>query len=391
MFWINFLHIYQPVNTDAYNIKEATEKSYKRIVKALEDNPGLKMTININGCLFYRWEELGYRGLIERFARLVREKRLEITGNAAYHPLLPLIAPKEAKRQIKETESVLKKYFGKDFKPEGFFFSEMAYSREAAILVKHLGYEWTVLDEIAYRGKLGAPGLNRVFEDAASGLKVVFRSRKPSHSFVPDVLDEYASDRGALITATDGELYGLRHLDPTGKFEKTVKRKDIDTGLVGDFIRKAGNPEKTDITASSWESSEEEIKTNRPYALWADKNNDIQNALWQLASLAYDAVEDSLADENYLWARWHLKRGLASCTFWWASGKDFSQIFGPLAWSPDEIERGCNELIRSIRALDNVETREIKMKAEKMYIELKRKIWEQHWTYYWKKNIDKSV
>ena len=62
--WINFLHIYQPINTDAYIIKEATDKSYWRIINALNEHPKINFTLNISGCLLLRWEELGYKKLI---------------------------------------------------------------------------------------------------------------------------------------------------------------------------------------------------------------------------------------------------------------------------------------------------------------------------------------
>lgn len=100
--------------------------------------------------------------------------------------------------------------------------------------------------------------------------------------------------------------------------------------------------------------------------------------------MAYDTVENYKHDANYGWARWHLVRGLASCTFWWASGRDL-KLFAPISWSPDEIERGTNEFIRAIRALDNDNTRDVKMKAEKLYVKIKQMVWEQHWTYYWKR------
>jgi len=106
--------------------------------------------------------------------------------------------------------------------------------------------------------------------------------------------------------------------------------------------------------------------------------------LWQLANLVYKTVEDYKKDDNYGWARWHFVRGLASCTFWWASAKDF-RLFGPISWSPDEIERGSNELIRAIRALDDVTTRRTKIKAERLYIKIKQMVWDRHWKYYWKK------
>ncbi|MFA7088380.1 MAG: hypothetical protein WC146_03505, partial [Patescibacteria group bacterium] len=74
----------------------------------------------------------------------------------------------------------------------------------------------------------------------------------------------------------------------------------------------------------------------------------------------------------------------ASCTFWWASAKDF-RLFGPISWSPDEIERGLNEFIRAVRALDNTTTKKIKIQSEKIYIALKKMVWTKHWNYYWKR------
>ena len=392
MLWINFLHIYQPVNIDAYNIKEATEKSYLRIVRALEENRGIKFTININGCLFLRWEELGYQNLIKRIGELIKKGQLEITGNAAYHPLLPLIPLKEAKRQILESEEIFRKYFGKDFKPKGFFFSEMAYGKEIAKLVKSFGYDWAVLDEISREGKIGNHDFSKNYFDENNGLKIIFRSRELSNSFVPDTIQKMIENNEELaVTATDGELYGLRYIDQTGKFEKLLRQENFRTLTISEFLKQNTKEENIAVVDSSWESSEEELKSNKPYALWQDKDKEIQNSLWSLANLAYKTIENNKNDVNYAWARWHMVRGFASCTFWWASGKDFKKSFGPLAWNPDEIERGSNELIRAIRALDNIETREIKMKAEKMYIEIKRKIWKQHWAYYWKKNIDKNL
>jgi len=66
LIWINFLHFYQPANTDGHIIKEATEMSYRRIIRALEDQPDIKFTFNITGCLILRWEELKYFDLIKK-------------------------------------------------------------------------------------------------------------------------------------------------------------------------------------------------------------------------------------------------------------------------------------------------------------------------------------
>jgi alpha-amylase/alpha-mannosidase (GH57 family) len=139
MKWINFLHFYQPANADGEVIKEATDKSYRRVVRALEKNPDKKFTLNITGCLFYRWEEFGYTDLIERLKKLIASGQAEIVGTAAYHPILPLIKDDEIIRQIKDNEKILNKFLGNEnnqIKPRGFFMPEMAYSEKAAKIIK---------------------------------------------------------------------------------------------------------------------------------------------------------------------------------------------------------------------------------------------------------------
>jgi predicted glycosyl hydrolase (DUF1957 family) len=385
MLWINFLHLYQPVNTDGHIIREATEMSYKRIVRALKENPRTKFTMNINGSLLMRWEDLGYTDLIKDIRLLIERGQVELVGTACYHPLVPLVPEEEAKRQIKENEGLLHRNFGKDIKLKGFFFPEMAYTKSAGRLVASLGYEWLILDEISHSARLGTIETDRAYQDQDSGLTIIFRSRKISNSFVPKTIRKYLDSDNTIISATDGELYGLRHIDHTAEFEALLKEKSLTTATVSDFIASSFNREACILQESNWESSEEELRQEKPFVLWQDRDNAIHNKLWELADLAYKTSIKYEKDENSYWSRWHLVRGLASCTFWWASGKDFSHIFGPHAWNPDEIERGMNEFIRSIRAIENIASRQTKMKAEMLFIDLKRMIWEKHWRSEWKK------
>jgi len=244
-----------------------------------------------------------------------------------------------------------------------------------------------LLDEIAYNGRFNQVDFNKVYYDANSKMKVVFRSRKYSKCYVPNFLRDEIKKKNynnLYITATDAELYGLRHIDHTAVFEDLLEDEKLTTLTISEFISRHKAVEKIKPLACSWESTEKELKEGKPYILWYDKDNDIQQKLWELANLVYQTAEQYKRDNNYGWARWHLVRGLASCTFWWASAKDF-RLFGPISWSPDEIERGSNELIRAIRVLDDVATRKIKIKAEKLYIEIKQMVWKKHWKYYWKK------
>lgn len=392
MLWINFLHLYQPANADAFVIREATERSYYRIVRALEEHPQVKFTFNINGCLLKRWEELGYRDLIRRIHDLAKKGQVELVGTAAYHPLLPLVPSGEIRRQIRENGEIMCSHFGEDYKPRGFFLPEMAYSARVGKIVADLGYEWLILDELAITGKLGEADHSCVYLDKNSGLKALVRSRRFSLGFVPNIcariLDggEQASGPDVVVTATDAELYGLRHIDHTAEFEKFLKRPEVKTSNISAYIDNYRNDIiKIRPPKHSWETLEKELEQNKPFLVWQDKDNALQQELWRFFGFVHKVLKKNQKDPQYEWARWHFVRGLASCTWWWASGRDFSHIFGPVAWNPDQIGLGANEFVRAVRALDSESTRADKLKAEKKWLKIKDMIWSKHWREYWKK------
>jgi len=385
MLWINFLHFYQPANNDEWHIREATKKSYLRLIRALEEHPQIKFTVNIAGSLIIRWEYAGRFDILRRLKALAERGQIELVGTAAYHPLLPLIGPAEARRQIRENEELLRKYFGQAFRPKGFFLPEMAYSPAAARLVRKLGYEYLILDEMALAGAKPADP-EKIYVDRQSGLEIIFRSRKISNTYVPAEIGKLAAAGFAkpAITATDAELYGLRFQDPDAILEKLLDNPAQKTMTISAFRQKRPR-EKASLRASNWESTLEDLKKKRPFHLWHDKANALHQELWKLARLAETAQARFARDRQIGALRWHLARGLSSCTFWWASGHDFRHVYGPLAWCPDEIERGANELIRAVRSLNHSRSRAWKTKAEKSYQKIIRLIWETHWQKYWKK------
>ncbi len=384
MNWFNFLHFYQPANIEGAVIKEAAEKSYFRLLRLFEENPNLRMTVNVSGCLLERMAEEGLGDFALRLKPLIKSGRIEIVGTAAYHAFLPLLPESEIIFQIKEQEKILKKYFGIS-RPKGFFLPEMAYSAALARIIKSLGYEYLILDPIAFspRNPRDFEAL-KTYRDQASGLKIVFRNRAWSMKYAPDQLQRalITGRQETIVTAGDAELYGLRHEDPSAELEGVLKNKNLKTGTLSDFMSLTANPELVILRPCSWESSERELIAKNPYALWSDRRNEIHFELWRLAELAVKTVHDNPKDEGYAWARWHLSRGLASCAWWWASGHDFSRHFGPLAWSPDELERGVNDLLRSIRSLQGKKTRRQKIAAEKIALRLRFFAWTRHWKKY---------
>ncbi len=384
MKWINFLHLYQPANIESIFIKEAVNKSYRRLVQLLEKKTNLKMTMNIAACLIDRLEEEGYQDLINRFKKLVAAGRLELVGSAAFHGFLPRLPLAEVEEQIIYQEKTLNRVFHID-RPRGFFIPEMAYHPQVAKLVASRGYQWLILDEITWAGP-GKLDQQKVYQDENSGLKIIFRHRQLSASYPPDEMKRLRRQKDlppAIITAADGELYGLRHNDPGAELERIVFWSILETSTISEFISSQKIITDCQLRASSWESTESELAASQPYLLWDNPDNKIQKLLWELADLVLSLKQESLKDNGYQWYRWHLNRGLASCWWWWASAYDLTRNFGPLAWNPDLVEKGVNDLVRAVRSLTNSSSVAVKIKTEELACKIRQVLWAEHWQKHW--------
>jgi hypothetical protein len=185
-----------------------------------------------------------------------------------------------------------------------------------------------------------------------------------------------------IITGTDGEMYGHFHKDWQGHLEKILQNDDLTIQTISQYIKTLKQEKYITLRTASWETTESELKKRTPFALWQHPKNKIHQDLWKLVALAIKLVNQNKKDQNYKWARWHLDRGLSSCTFWWASATKPSD-FSPLTWNPDMIDNGSEELVRSIRSLKKVATGQ-RIKAERLYIQIKKNTWETHWRKYHK-------
>lgn len=383
MLWLNFLHFYQPANSPSYRIQEAVDKSYLRLVNLLKENPKLKFTANISACLLERLKEEGYTDVLESFSRFVKSGQLELVGSAAYHSFLPFLPNEEIKYQIKRQEEITQEILGIDLRGGGFFFPEMAYTPKLAKMIKDLGYTWTIVDEAS----IMSANYEAAVIDANSGLKALIRNRAFSNAYAPDLVNSELNNNlpKLMVTATDSELYGLRHEDPTGELEKMIKLSFLESNTISEFLAQQKDLKKVKLLAASWETNQK-LDGRHPFIIWRNPKNRIQKDLWRLADLAIKAGQEFKEDNNYYWYRWHLNRGLASCMFWWASGTDFSHNFGPIAWNPDEVEAGLNDLLKAVRSLDDTESRAYKLKTEKIANRIKRLLWQEHWRKYWHNN-----
>jgi len=375
--WANFLHLYQPPFQNPLLVKEIDKESYQFIISFLKKNPKTKISINLTGSLLELLVECGFKKTILEFKKLVKAGQIELLGTAMYHPILPLLPTEEIIHQINLNKKILTKHFGKLFKPSGFYCPEMAYSQRVGKIVKDLGYQWLILDDIHNPHN---DRLRKSHVDEKTGLKIVFRNRQHSKAYpfdaVSDMLKKkYATDQ-YVITATDGEMYGHHHKDEVDSTNQVLKNKNIETIFVSEMITRLPAGKKMSLRETTWETLNEELDDN-PFPLWKDPKNTLHQMLWQLAEVAMRANKKYNSDKKNFWARKHLDQGLASCTWWWASSRQ-PDVFSPITWNPDEIEKGMNNLIRSIRSLDKA-PENVKIKAEALYAKLYQKVWQKHW------------
>ena len=382
MFWLNFLHFYQPPTAADDQIHEVVKSSYQSWADFLIKHKNIKVTANFSGCLIERLFNMGYLKLLKQFSGLVRRGQLELVESAAFHPLLPLLPEKEIIKQIRINHDINRSRLGAVYSPQGFFLPEMAYSPAVGEIIGRFNYHYLLLDQIALTGSIKDPIDNgNHYKIKNSELMVVFRDRKLSQSFVPKAIDlrsiKNKNANEVIITATDGELYGHHYWNWWLPYARVIKNRKITTATLSEYFKSPRAIKEIVPCPSSWESSEKELKKGVPFALWYNPKNKIHQLLWQLANFALELNYANINDQDHFSARLHLEKGLASCTFWWASGRDF-ELFGAPAWHPEEIEKGALELLRSVRSLKSVDA-VIKIKAEKMFLAVHQAVWFKHW------------
>lgn len=378
MKWINFLHIYQPPWQSKDVVDRIAKETYFPLTELLGKLKRGKVTLNINASLAELFDQYGYKKLLKKLSSLAKRGQVEFVSSAAYHAFLPLLPEREIKRQIDLNNHLNKKYFGKAYRPVGFFSPEMGMSDRLARLLGRLGYRYALADvsslpyrqtaitpQLFYypRGKLNILFSDHNFSDQVSALK------KPTEYL--KLLQRQARGREYYATASDGELYG--HHNPQGvkMLAAAFANRKITPILARDFAKAPAEDLNKPLREASWSTRPGHVRAGNNYPLWDDNTNRVHKYLWRLAKLAMTQVAKHSKDRNYYWARRHLDRGLASCTWWWAAAL--------INWNPEEIEKGSRELIKSIRSLRSLSRRD-KIAAEKIYSQLGYEIWKMHWS-----------
>jgi len=126
--WAQLFHFYQPPTQLPSVLEKICNESYLPLLEVLREYPQATATANINAVLTEMLKDCGHNDVIGGPKELAGKGQIEITGTGKYHPILPLIPPEEAKRQIELNHKTNAYFFGGAYRPNGFFPPEMAYS-----------------------------------------------------------------------------------------------------------------------------------------------------------------------------------------------------------------------------------------------------------------------
>ena len=366
IYWAPLLHMYQPTFQDRSVLRQIDKECYKPLLSMFEEHDNIKISLNINAVLIEMLYEFDLRDTIEILQNLVSSNKIEITGTAKFHPILPLIPQKESERQIEINEEILRKEFNQ-WERGGFFPPEMSINSQVAKYIRELGYKWVIASGIACpvdwptdQIYTSPNGLLLFFRDDILSNKIAFNNITAKGFF--EEITGMAKDNKEIkqkdkyiITAMDSETFGhhikkFERIFLSKVFELINNQKEIKIEFISDLSKFFPiNKEKIFPKDSSWSTSYDDMKADVPYPLWDHPDNKVHTLYWKIVRSLNNLMNliDNLeldqngdAERHIDTSRWFFDRGICSDTTWW--GNPDRGI-----WSPNLIYKGIELLMKS--------------------------------------------
>ena len=366
IYWAPLLHMYQPTFQDSRVLRQIDKECYKPLLKMFEEHDNVKISLNINTVLIEMLYEFDLCDTIEILQNLESSNKIEITGTAKFHPILPLIPKKESEHQIEINEEILKKEF-KEWERGGFFPPEMSISSQVAKYIREIGYKWVIISGIACPVDwptdqiYSSPnGLMLFFRDDILSNKIAFNNIT-AKGFVEEITgmvkenNESKQKDKYIITAMDSETFGhhikkYERIFLSKTFELINDREEIKIEFISDLSKLFPINEKKIIPKdSSWCTSNDDMEAEIPYPLWDHPDNRVHTLFWKIVKSLNNLMNllDNLdmnqnwdAERHYNTSRWFYDRGICSDTTWWGNPNRGT-------WSPNLIYKGIELLMRS--------------------------------------------
>lgn len=348
------LHFFQPYWQFQHIFKKIVDERYRPIFRFLrEKRIGFGFTANINYSLLELLEKYGEHDVLRDIGDAARDGQIELMGAAAYHPIIPLLPEKEIKKQIAQ-DFRGKKSLRISRNSNGFFFPEMAFSKDALAIVKKYGYSWTVVEDVAVewyqvpKNRILQCDDFIVFLRSSHWSKYVWDWHLDFWSFADKLRYELPSWTGGsdsyLVIALDAETFGhhVPGLNENFLFpmmehwggKKVVRFEE----LLRCFPLQKINP--SELRSCSWATSCDDLYHGDSYPLWKSAGNIHHQRLWDLINLALIHADSPEAIHPCL-------KIVNSCHFWWISGKPY--------WNPGFMMPAADKALEIVNDLGTTE------------------------------------
>lgn len=374
MYWANFLHFYQPPTQKEYWVRKISNECYRVLIRGLEENPQAKLTLNINAALTDLFAQYGGQDIIDGIRRLAERGQIELTGSAKYHPFLPLIPAEEIRHQIELNTETNRRYFGDVYQPKGFFPPEMAYNRKVADVVRDMGFQWLIIDELAHSGQMHSLKWDQLYTlQGSDDFFIFFRDRDTSFRILSAEVGVSVFSAGMLLrllgprlntneyvlTAMDGETFGHHRPGLDALLFDLYRAPELKSVTMSELPTIVTKREPAEPMPSSWALMRKDIEQKTPYSRWKDEHNEIHTMQWELTDLAI-ATTHRLDQTNaqYQAVRTALDRAIHSDQYWWASASPW--------WSIEMMEAGAKEL-SDVVIMNPASTDQEKARARDLY------------------------
>jgi hypothetical protein len=347
-YWANLLHFYQPFGQKPSIIDAIVAQCYRPVAEGILAEPKAHVTINFTGVLLDQLAAYGHTDVIDMYAEAARRGQVEFVGSSKFHAILPLLPEAEALRQIQINDETNRKYLGDAYGPKGFFLPEEAWAPKLAPLLEIAGFEWVLLDELAYDGRIGKVDYQKTYKVAGSKLKALFREHSLSATIMSaaprdigrfkQVASDALSAHRYIVTAMDGETFGHHRKGHEQLLLGMFRDPDIPVITMSEVFKHFPEEETVETVACTWASSEDDISKGIQFISWSDPDNEVHRLQWELLNLTVRELNKlDRNDPDYARLREQLDPALSSDPFFWAAARPW--------WMIEHIERGAYGLL----------------------------------------------
>lgn len=274
-------HIHQPTFIPDTELQRQILESYAVIIR-LHGTYRIPLALNITGALLERFVQLAPE-LVDEITFLMHEGLLELTGTGYYHPLFPVLTEMSGREQILKDLRLKKEIFA-DFKPKGFWPTDLGWVPWLVPVLAELGFQWSMVDSPSFTQGHALPTwqssvkqgvkvlepeiqavslseeLQQVYQTNIddSSIKILVRDHVQSLAlsdfetgviFHPDQAESFVQNlsqlirpNGNLVLAEDGERINAQTALGYEAFLQALSKSDLTVGQISEVVGEIDNP-----------------------------------------------------------------------------------------------------------------------------------------------------